>query len=110
MRTYKLIAAMIMVLAFSAMAVATASAAETLWRWLPGSAKETFKGTAGPGTLQESKEGTKGGSAIKCQKSEILLTDSALKASSELLENEAKLALAIVHFSSCKAFGLAANR
>jgi hypothetical protein len=60
-------------------------------------------------TVQEAKEGTKGGSAVKCTKSEILLTDSALKVSSELLENEAKLALAILHLTGCKAFGLASN-
>ena len=109
MRIYRLIAAVILVLAFSAVAVATASAAETLWRWLPGSAKETFKGTASATTFQEVKEGTKGGSSVKCSKAEILLTDSELKASSELLENEAKLALAVLHFTGCKASGLAYN-
>ncbi|HEV7529016.1 MAG TPA: hypothetical protein VGO29_08980 [Solirubrobacteraceae bacterium] len=109
MRIYKLVSTLVLALAFGAIAVATASAAETLWRWLPGSAKETFTGTIETIVITEAKEGTKGGSSVKCAKAEILLTDATLKVSSELLENEAKLALAVLHLTNCKSFGLASN-
>jgi hypothetical protein len=91
MRTFKLIGALVLVLAFSAIGVASASAAETLWPWLPGSAKETFTGKSGVATLQMD-----GGAAITCAKSVTLL------AGSELTENAAKLWLATIHFEGCK--------
>jgi len=108
---FKLIGALVVALAFSAVAVSSASAAETLWKFLPGSAGETFKGTQlGAGKLQ-----IKGGGVIECKKGSILLTDETLKASSELLKEgstegkDATLALGVIHFSECTALGLAAN-
>jgi hypothetical protein len=105
MRIFKLISALIVLGAFSAVALATASAVETLWRWLPGSAKETLKGGSGKATLQveEGEKGEKPGPSITCTKSELLLTES------ELLEKEAKLALAQIHITGCKTLGLAIN-
>jgi hypothetical protein len=110
MRTFKLISGVILVLAFCAFSVASASAEEVLWRWLPGPAKETLKGTSKEAKLQESKEGTKGGAAITCKKSEILLTDELPEGQggtvhSELLEKEARLALAIIKFTECTVTG-----
>jgi hypothetical protein len=107
MRIFKLIGALVVVLAFSAIAVATASAAETLWKWLPGSVKETFTGKSGKATLQVEK-----GGAIVCQKSVTLLTDAELKISSELMEKgsiekkDATLWLAVIHFEGCTTGGL----
>jgi len=71
MRIYKLFGALLAVLAFNAIATAvTASAAETLWPWLPGSVGETFKGEQkGGGTLQ-----IKGSGSITCTGATILLT------------------------------------
>jgi hypothetical protein len=105
MRIFKLTGALMVVLAFSAIGVATASAVETLWRWLPGSAKETFKGGSKTATLQveEGEKAEKPGPSIACTKSELLLAES------ELLEKEAKLALAQIHFTGCKTLGLAMN-
>jgi hypothetical protein len=99
MRTFKLVAALALVLVSSAIAVASASAVEILWRWLPGSAKETFTGKSGQAKLV-----TVGGKKIVCTKSLVLLTFG--EASSELLEKEAKLALALIHFEGCKAEGI----
>jgi hypothetical protein len=66
--------------------------------FLPGSTGETFKGEQiGKGTLQ-----IKGGGAIICLKGTILLEGSSLV-------SEGTLALATIHFSECKALGLAAN-
>jgi hypothetical protein len=96
---FKLIAALALVLVSSAIAVASASAAEILWRWLPGSAKETFTGKSGQAKLV-----TVGGSKIVCTKSLVLLTFGG--SSSELLEKEAKLALALIHFEGCKVEGI----
>jgi hypothetical protein len=115
MRIAKLIGAMFVVLAFSAVAVATASAEETLWKWLPGSVGETFKGSSEKATLQES--GLLGGLgiAITCTKSLLLLTDAELKVSSELLAEgategkDATLGLGILHFEGCLVANLAAN-
>ena len=90
MRTFKLIGALALVLAFSAIGVASASAAETLWPWLPGSKGETFTGKSGEAKLQ-----IDGGSAIKCVKSLTLLPGS------ELTENAARLWLATIHFEEC---------
>jgi hypothetical protein len=98
MRIFKLIGALVVVLAFSAIAVSSASAAETLWKFLPGSAGETFKGAQiGKGLLQ-----IKGGGTIVCLKGTILLEGSALV-------SEGTLALATIHFSECTALGLAMN-
>ncbi len=97
MRIFKLIGVLAVVLAFNAIAVAAASAEEVLWRWLPGSAKETFKGEIPEvGDLL-----IIGGGRIECKKGKILL------AGSELLEKQT-LALATIHFEGCKAEGLVA--
>lgn len=105
MRIFKLIGVLVVVLAFSAVAVATASAEETLWRWLPGSAKESFKGKSGKATLQvwEGIKGEKPGASITCAKSEALLSES------QLLEKEAKLGLTQIHFTTCAIGGLPVN-
>jgi hypothetical protein len=105
MRIFKAIGILIAALALSAAALATAaSAAETLWKWLPGSAGETFTGE------QPAKGELKigGGSAITCAKAKILLTDETLKASSELLKEgstegkDATLELWVLHYEGCK--------
>jgi hypothetical protein len=108
MRTCKLIGALAMVLAIGAISVATASAAEVLWKWLPGSAGETFTGKTGKITWQQI-----GGSAITCTKSLILLTFGGN--SSELLKEgstegkDSTLALALMHVEGCKFAGLGIN-
>jgi hypothetical protein len=112
MRTFKLISGVILVLAFCVFSVTNASAEEILWRWLPGPANESFKGKTNRAVLQETKEGTKGGAAIQCKQSEVLLTDELKKEEggtvhSELLEKEARLALAIIKFTECTSAGLA---
>jgi hypothetical protein len=107
MRIYKLIGALVVVLAFSALTiVATASAEEILWKWLPGSVGETFTGKSGKATLfGETKK-----SKIVCEKSLVLLTWEKL--SSELLKEgstegkDATLALAFIHFEGCKVEGI----
>jgi hypothetical protein len=107
MRIFKLIGALVVVLAFSAVAVATASAAETLWKWLPGTVGETFTGKSGKAILQ-----VKAGGSIKCEKSLTLLTDAELKMSSELMKEgstegkDATLWLAVIHFEGCTFSGL----
>jgi hypothetical protein len=104
MRTFKLIGGLVMVLAFCAFSVASASAEEILWRWLPGPAKESFSGKSGKAKLQEVKEGEKGGGAIDCETSELLLSFEGKN--SELIENEARLELWFVHFLKCTSAGL----
>src|SRR5674476_93551 len=94
MRTIKLIGAMFVVLAFSAVAVATASAAETLWKWLPGSVGETFTGKSGKETLQA-------GISFTCAKSTIKLVGAEL--------TEATLGKATVDFEECTTAGLPMN-
>ncbi len=108
MRTLKLTCALAMVLAFGAVGISTATAAETPWQWLPGSVGETHTGKSGAVTLQQ-----KGGATISCTSSTILLTDEALKVSTELTEGtegkDAKGALAIIHFAGCKSLGTTLN-
>jgi hypothetical protein len=110
MRIFKLIGALVVALAFSAVAVSTASAAETLWRWLPGTVGETFEGKTGEVTLQ-----MKGGGTIKCQKSLVLLSNAEAKVNSELIKEGstegkwATLALALIDFESCTTAGLSIN-
>ncbi len=99
MRLFKLISFLVMVLALTAIPVATASAAETLWELLPGNEGETFTAKSGTVILQE-----KGGLAIKCQESSILLADSSIVGTTRTL------ALAIIHFGNkCTVAGLAVN-
>jgi hypothetical protein len=93
MRMFKIIGALALVLAFSAIGVATASAEETLWKWLPGSAGETFTTSSAKATL----EGLNG-SKITCTKS---------KGTGELLKEgtiegkDATLGLATITFEGC---------
>jgi hypothetical protein len=110
MRIFTTIGALLAVLAFSAAALATtAPAAETLWKWLPGSAGETFKAEQPEkGTIE-----TVGGKKpFTCGKEKILLTDETLKVSSELLKEgstegkDATLELWVVHYEGCIAEGL----
>ncbi len=99
MRVFRLISALLVVLALTAIAASTASAAETLWEILPGNEGETFTAKSGTAILQE-----KGGLAIKCQESSILLADSSIVGTTKTL------LLAILHFGSkCTAAGLGFN-
>jgi hypothetical protein len=84
MRVLKLVAALILLPVLSAVAVATASAAETLWRWLPGAAKTTFTGKTGKNTIQ-----VKGGLSITCAKSKLTgeLTEATLQLILDTREN-----------------------
>ncbi len=108
MHTHKLIGALAIALALSVIGISTASAAETPWQWLPGSVGETFTGKSGPITFQQ-----KGGASISCTSATILLTDGALKVSSELTEGtegkDAKGALLIIHLAGCKTLGTGMN-
>lgn len=104
MRTFKLIGTLVAALAFSMIGVAMASAAETLWPFLPGSVGETFTGNLdeGEAVLQEEK-GAEGGSKIKCKALAILLTGSELVKEGSTSEKDATLSLAVMHFTGCKA-------
>jgi hypothetical protein len=110
MRTSRLIGTLFVAVVFGAIASGTASAAEILWKWLPGSAGETFKGKVGKFQLQ-----VKAGATYVCQKGSILLTDEGTKASSELLKEgstegkDATLALLILHLEGCTWSGIAIN-
>ncbi len=103
MRTFKIVGAIAVVLAFSALSVATASAAEKLWRWLPGSVGETFTGKSGLATLS-AKFGV-----IDCKKSDVLLADASLIEPGSEGKKDATLALAFIHFEECTTAGLATN-
>jgi hypothetical protein len=113
MRLFKIIGALAVVLAFSAVAVATASAAETLWKWLPGSVGETFKGKSGPAELKSTDEGK--ALTIPCKESTISLTEPETKVVSELIKEgategkDATLSLFVVDFKGCKTLGLGIN-
>jgi hypothetical protein len=93
MRVFKLTGAMVIVLAFTAIATATASAAETLWTWLPGATGTKFTGSSGKATLEKKSTGK-----ITCESS---------TAAGEIT-GEKTLALATVDFKGCTAFGLSA--
>src|SRR3978361_1495558 len=109
MRSIKLIGAMFVVLAFSAVAVATASAAETLWKWLPGSVGETFTGKSEKASLQQKKVGEEGGLTITCANSKVLLEGSALIKEGSTSEKDATLSTAHIHFEKCTVAGLPVN-
>jgi hypothetical protein len=105
MRILKLIGALVAALAFSAVAVATASAAETLWRWLPGSVGETFEGEqVGAGAFTSA-----GKLVYKCEKGSLLLAGSELTKEGSTEKKSATLGLATIHFEGCTAAGLALN-
>jgi hypothetical protein len=98
MRMFKIIGALALVLAFSAIGVATASAEEFLWKLLPGSVGETFTTSSGKATLEGLNK-----TNITCAKSKgtgELLKEGATS------EKDATLALATITFESCKAAGL----
>ncbi len=105
MRTFKLICALLAVLAFTALGVANASAAEKLWKLLPGSAGETFTGSSGKATLVN----TATSLTIICQKSVVLLADASLLEEGSTEGKDATLALAMIHFENCTSAGLAIN-
>jgi len=124
MRTLRFIGALAAMLTFSAIGVATtASAAEILWKWLPGSVGETFKGGSGE-ILWTTKFG-ESAFKIKCAKASLLLTytfkpkegeqEKEVTASSELVEKgstekkDATLSLWIVHVEGCSTAGLTLN-
>jgi hypothetical protein len=104
MRTFKLAGALIAALALLAVAAATASAEEVLWKWLPGKAGETFKGGSGKATWQE-----KGGAAVTCKKSETKAKEGELLEEGATEGKDAILGLAFIHFSGCTAFGVPIN-
>jgi hypothetical protein len=108
MRTAKLIGALFVVLVLSAVAVATASAAETLWKWLPGTVGETFTGKTGQAKLQLAEvEASK--PSFTCAKSLLLLPKSELLAEGATGGKDATLALGILHLEGCTSFGLPLN-
>ncbi len=105
MRTFKLICALIVVLAFTALGVANASAAEKLWKLLPGSAGETFTGSSGTATLVN----TSTTLTIICKKSTVALANASLLEEGSTEGKDATLALAIIDFQECTSAGLATN-
>jgi hypothetical protein len=103
MRTLKLIGAIIAVLAFGALGAANASAAEKLWKLLPGSVGETFTGSSGAATL------TSKGLTIQCTSSSSALTEGSLLEEGSTEKKDATLALVIIIFTGCQSAGLAIN-
>ena len=109
MRMFKFMGALIVVLAFTMIGVATASAAEALWQWLPGTVGETFKGELdeGKAILQETEEDGKDGKIkIECATLSILLEGSELLKEGSTNGKDATLALAVLHFTGCTTGGL----
>jgi hypothetical protein len=104
MRTFKLLGTLLAVLALAAIATASASAEEVLWKWLPGAPGTTFSGESGKATLQED-----GGGSIICKKSETKAKEGELLEEGSKEGKDATLALAFIHFSGCTAAGLATN-
>ncbi len=101
MRMFKYIGALIAVLAFSIMGVATASAAEVLWPLLPGSVGETFKTSLdeGKAVLQEEPE-VGAGTKIECSK--LTGTGELVEKNKDAKEKkDATLALAVLDFAEC---------
>lgn len=94
MRVVKLIAAMIAALIIGAMAVASASAAEVLWRWLPGAAKTAFTEKTGKATWQ-----VKGGLSI---------TSPETSTTGEITEGQ-NLGLSLTEVFKATALGLPIN-
>ncbi len=97
MRILKIASALVTMLAFTAIATATASAAETLWEWLPGETGTEFTGESGKAKLQ-----VKGGASITCTQSRILNKEGSIT-------GERTLALAWIHFTGCKTLGTPVN-
>jgi hypothetical protein len=101
MRMFKPLGVLIAMLAIAAIATASASAEVTLWKFLPGKVGETFKGGGGKATLQQ-----KGGSSLNCKKFEIKAKGGELIEEGATEGEDATLALAVVEFTGCTAFGL----
>jgi hypothetical protein len=100
MRTLKLVGALFSVLALTAFALAaTASAAETLWEWLPGTTGTTFTGKSGSAKLQ-----------IKnAEKGTIICASSSVLAKEGEITGERTLGLAFIHFIKCTVAGNPVN-
>jgi len=94
MRVFKLVAALILLPVLSAIVVATASAAETLWSWLPGAAKTAFTGKSGKLTFQ-----IKGGASITAPEATM---------TGELTESQT-LGLALLTMSKATTSGIPIN-
>ncbi len=101
MRSFKIAGALIAVVAFTCLAIASSASAEiTLWKFLGVKAGTHFSGKSGKATLQ-----VKGSGTITCKESKTNEKESEI---TEPEENPT-LTLAILVFSGCKAFGLAAE-
>jgi hypothetical protein len=108
MRLFKLIGALLAALALSAIVlVATASAAETLWKWLPGSVGETFKGKSGIVEFRSTDEGK--ALTITCKKSTISLAGSELIKEGSTEGKDATLVLFLDDDEECSSLGLPIN-
>jgi hypothetical protein len=92
MRTLKLVGALVAALAFTAVATATASAAETLWELLPGATGTTNTGKSSKATLQ-----TK-----NAEKATTTCTASTAEGE---ITGERTLGLEFVHFTGCSTAG-----
>jgi hypothetical protein len=94
MRVVKLVLALSAVLAFTVLGVASASAAETLWQWLPGAEKTAFTGSTGEVIFE-----TVAKASFKCKASTV----------TGELTTEKTLGLFLVTLTGCKSFGFPAN-
>ncbi len=103
MRFFKLIGALIVALACSAVGVTTASAAEALWKWLPGSSGETFSGKSGKFLL------ILGSGAYTCSKTSVTLVNGSLLEEGSTEKKDATLALALISIEGCAWGGLPMN-
>jgi hypothetical protein len=103
MRSVRLIGVLIAMLAVGAITIATASAAETLWKWLPGSVGETLTGKTGKFTIS-GKSGT-----FTCSKSTIALPNASLLEEGSTEKKAATLALVKVDIEGCTSLGLPVN-
>lgn len=97
MRILKLTGALLVVLAFTAVAAATASATETLWVWLPGAEGTAFTGKSKTATLQ----------MTDAKKQTIICTASTTTKGE--ITTEKTLGLAIIEFTGCTSAGVAVN-
>jgi len=96
MRAFKLVGAMVLVVAFSAIGVSTASAVElVLWRFLPGAKGTQFIGKSAKALFQ-----VKGG---------LSFTSPESTATGEITEGEGSLGLALVSLVKTTSGGLPIN-
>jgi hypothetical protein len=94
---FKLGSALIAVLALTAIAASTASAAETLWKWVPGAEKAAFTATSGKAKLEGVNK-----AKITCESSSVLAGEGKLT-------KEQTLGEAMIHFKGCTALGFPIN-